>query len=146
MRVTKKFIILVSLRSSILKNMKKPKQLLLFSITVSAIIMMLSVSFQSKPAKVTGTWNMVVETSAGSGSPVFVLKQENDTLITGTYTGTFGEAPVQGTIKINKIDLKFSASGMSMEYIGTIDGNSMKGKSIFGTMGEGTFTGLRKED
>ena len=126
--------------------MKKPKQLLLFSITVSAIIMMLSVSFQSKPAKVTGTWNMVVETSAGSGSPVLVLKQENDTLITGTYTGTFGEAPVQGTIKINKIDLKFSASGMSMEYIGTIDGNSMKGKSIFGTMGEGTFTGLRKED
>jgi len=126
--------------------MKKPKQLLLFSITVSAIIMMLSVSFQTKPAKVTGTWNMVVETSAGSGSPVFVLKQENDTLITGTYTGTFGEAPVQGTIKINKINLKFSASGMSMEYIGTINGNSMKGKAIFGTMGEGTFTGLRKED
>ena len=126
--------------------MKKPKQLLLFSITVSAIIMMLSVSFQAKPAKVTGTWNMVVETSAGSGSPVLVLKQENDTLITGTYTGTFGEAPVQGTIKINKIDLKFSASGMSMEYIGTIDGNSMKGKSIFGTMREGTFTGMRKEN
>ncbi len=89
---------------------------------------------------------MTVETSAGSGTPVFVLKQENDTLITGTYKGQFGEAPVNGTIKFNKINLKFSASDLAMEYTGTVDGNSMKGKVVFGTMGEGTFTGTRKEN
>jgi hypothetical protein len=125
--------------------MKKSKQIFLFSIALSAIVLMLSVSFQSQPAKVTGTWNMTVETSMGSGTPVFILKQENDTLITGTYKGQFGEAPVKGTIKANKIDLKFEATDMSMEYTGTIEGNNVKGKVVFGTVGEGTFTGIRKE-
>jgi hypothetical protein len=126
--------------------MKKSNQMLLVSIAFSAITMILSVSFQVQPAKVTGTWNMTVETSAGSGNPVFVLKQENDTLITGTYKGQFGEAPVKGIIKAGKIDLKFSASDMDMEYIGTVDGNNVKGKVVFGTMGEGTFSGTRKEN
>jgi hypothetical protein len=125
--------------------MKKSKQIFLFSIAISAIALMLSVSFQSQPAKVTGTWNMTVETSMGSGNPVFTLKQENDTLITGTYKGQFGKAPVKGTIKANKIDLKIEATDMSMEYIGTIEGNNVKGKVVFGTIGEGTFTGIRKE-
>jgi hypothetical protein len=125
--------------------MKRSKQILLLSITISAIAMLMSVSFQAKHENVTGTWNLTVETSMGSGNPVFVLKQENDTLITGTYTGTFGEAPVKGTIKVNKIDLKFSASDMAIEYTGIVDDNSMKGKVVFGTIGDGTFTGTRKE-
>lgn len=125
-------------------HMKKSKQLFLVSIAFSAIIMMLAVAFQAQPAKVTGTWTMAVETSAGSGTPVFVLKQENDTLITGTYTGQFGEAPVRGTIKVNKINLIFTASDVDIEYTGIVDDNSMKGKVVFGTMGEGTFTGTRK--
>ncbi len=118
----------------------------LLSIAFSAIALMLSVSFQAQHAKITGTWNMTVETSAGSGTPVFVLKQENDTLITGTYKGQFGEASVNGTIKVYKINLKFSASDIDIEYTGTVDGNIMKGKVVFGTMGEGTFTGTRKEN
>jgi hypothetical protein len=126
--------------------MKKSNQMFLLSIAFSAIAMMLSVSFQAQHAKITGTWNMTVETSVGSGTPVFVLKQENDTLITGTYKGQFGEAIVNGTIKVNKINLKFSASDIAMEYTGTVDGNSMKGKVVFSTMGEGTFTGTRKEN
>ncbi|MGD0753879.1 MAG: hypothetical protein ABR927_02370 [Bacteroidales bacterium] len=126
--------------------MKKPKRMFLISIACSTIVLMLSVSFQAQHAKITGTWNMTVETSAGSGTPVFVLKQENDTLIIGTYKGQFGEATVNGTIKVNKINLKFSASDLAMEYTGTVDGNSMKGKVVFGTMGEGTFTGTRKEN
>jgi hypothetical protein len=127
-------------------NMKKSKLMFLVSITISVVALTLSVSFQAHPAKVTGTWNMAVETSAGSGTPVFVLRQEGDTLISGTYKGQFGEAPVKGTIKNNKIDLKFSASDMAIEYTGTVDGNSVKGKVVFGTMGEGTFTGTRKEN
>jgi hypothetical protein len=125
--------------------MKKSNQMYLVAISFSAIALLLSVSFQAQPAKVTGTWNIAVETSAGSGTPMFILKQENDTLITGTYSGQFGEAPVRGTIKVNKIKLKFSASDIVIEYTGTLEGNSMKGKVVFGTIGEGTFTGTRKE-
>ncbi len=120
--------------------------MLLVSAAIFVTVMLLTVSFQSQPPKVTGTWNLSVETAAGSGTPVFQLKQENDTLITGTYRGQFGESPVKGTIKASRLDLKFSASDMVMEYIGTITADSIKGKVIFGTMGEGTFTGKRKDN
>lgn len=39
-------------------------------------------------ADVTGTWIMNVETSAGSGSPTFVLVQKDDAL-SGTYKGSW---------------------------------------------------------
>jgi hypothetical protein len=125
--------------------MKTSKRILISTIAISSIILILSVSFQAQKAIVTGTWNMKVETSAGSGTPVFVLKQENDTLITGTYKGQFGEAPVKGSIRVNKISLKLSASDMDISYSGTVEGNTMKGKVVFGTVGDGTFTGTRKE-
>jgi hypothetical protein len=125
--------------------MKTSKKILTGAGAISVICLILSVSFQPQKAIVTGTWNMTVETSAGSGTPVFILKQENDTLITGTYKGQFGEAPVKGSIKINKISLRFSASDMEISYSGIVDGNTMKGKAVFGTVGEGTFTGIRKE-
>ena len=125
--------------------MKKSKQIFLFRVAILFIVVMFTVSFQSQTAKVTGTWNMTVETSMGPGTPVFILKQENDSIITGSYIGQFGEAPVKGTIKANKMDLKFEANNMSMEYIGIIEGNSVKGKVVFGTMGEVKFTGIRKE-
>jgi hypothetical protein len=124
--------------------MKKSKQSVFVSIAFSAIIIVVSVAFQAQPAKISGTWNMVVETSAGSGTPVFVLKQVNDTLISGTYSGQLGEAPVRGTIKANKISLKLTASDTDIEYVGIVDGSNMKGKVIFGTIGEGTFTGQKK--
>ena len=97
-----------------------------------------------KPS-VTGTWNMTVETTAGSGTPIFILKQESDTLITGTYSGQLGDAPVKGSIKGNDIRLEFSISGNLIEYTGTIDGDNMKGRVKLGSMAEGTFTGKRKE-
>jgi hypothetical protein len=96
-------------------------------------------------SKITGTWNMSVETSAGSGTPTFVLKQEGDTLITGTYSGQLGEAPVKGTIKGNDVRLEFNISGNLIEYTGTVDGDNMKGRVKLGSMAEGTFTGKRKE-
>jgi hypothetical protein len=125
--------------------MKTSKKILTGAGAISVICLILSVSFQTQKPVVTGTWNMTVETSAGTGTPVFVLKQNNDTLITGTYKGQFGEAPVKGSIKVNKISLKFSASDMEISYSGIVDGNTMKGKAVFGTIGEGTFTGIRKE-
>jgi hypothetical protein len=123
--------------------MKRSKTIFLVSITVSVLVLILSVAFQAQPAKVSGTWNMAVETSAGSGTPVFVLKQENDTLITGTYSGQFGELPVKGTLKTNKIVFRFAANDIDFEYSGTVDGNNMKGKVVIAGYGEGTFTGTK---
>jgi hypothetical protein len=123
--------------------MKRTSTLFLVSITISVLVLVLSSAFQTQPAKVTGTWNMSVETTAGSGTPVLTLKQENDTLITGKYAGQFGEIPVKGTIKTNKIIIKFSSNDIDFEYSGTVDGNTMKGKVVIVGYGEGTFTGTR---
>lgn len=126
--------------------MKKSKQSLIVTLVSLAVIIMIASAFQAQPAKVTGTWNMSVETSAGSGTPVFTLKQENDTLITGKYTGQFGEMPVKGTIKANNIVLKFTINDIEFNYSGTVDGNTMKGKVVIASYGEGTFTGTRKTE
>ena len=100
-----------------------------------------SVFAQSR--EVSGKWNMKVETSAGSGTPVFVLKQSGDT-ITGTYTGQLGEAAVKGTLKEKEIRLEFKAREINVVYTGTVDGNTMKGKAVFGDLGEGTFSGTKE--
>lgn len=49
-------------------------------------------------ADVNGTWNAKVETDAGSGTPVFVLKQSGEKL-SGTYSGALGETQVSGSGK-----------------------------------------------
>ena len=95
---------------------------------------------------VTGTWTMTVETSMGSGNPTFTLAQKGED-ITGNYKGRFGEAPVTGTIKGNQVTLTFTVSAqgqeMKTDYVGTVEGDAMAGKVVFGGFGEGTFKGTR---
>ena len=88
---------------------------------------------------------MEVESPMGSGSPIFDLKQSPDGSITGTYQGRLGEATVIGKIKGNVIHMEFSISGNLIEYDGTVDGDTMKGKVKFADQGEGTFVGARKK-
>ena len=95
---------------------------------------------------VTGVWNFTVETAQGSGSPTFTFKQEGEKL-TGQYKGAFGEAPVSGTVKGNKIDFSFKATGAvegTVTYTGTIDGNTMKGTAKFGDLGDATWTAKKQ--
>jgi hypothetical protein len=96
-------------------------------------------------ANVKGTWAMTVETSAGSGSPVFELQHVTDTSLSGTYSGRLGKAEVKGTVEGNVIHLEFTISGNVIEYDGTVEDDTMKGKVKLGSMGEGTFTGSKKK-
>jgi hypothetical protein len=96
---------------------------------------------------VTGTWTMAVETGMGAGNPTFTLVQDGET-ITGTYEGFFGKAPATGTLKGDQLTLsvEVTAQGqeMKVDYVGTVDGDTMAGKVLFGQLGEGTFKGTRK--
>jgi hypothetical protein len=98
-------------------------------------------------ANATGVWHLKVETAQGSGTPVFTLKQDGET-ITGQYRGALGEAPVTGTLKGHDLKMSFTVSGngqsLTVEYAGTIDGDKMKGTARFGEHGEGPFTGERQ--
>lgn len=116
--------------------------------------MMLSMFFTLVPAasaadtaKVGGEWSITVESPNGTGTPSVVFKQDGEAL-SGTYKGRFGEAPLKGAVKGN--DIKFSVTispqgqDLVIEYSGTVDGDTMKGKAKFGEYGEGNFTGKRK--
>ncbi len=100
---------------------------------------------QSPNADVTGIWNMEVKSTAGTGTPVFDLKHKSPTTVTGTYKGRLGDADVKGTVKGNVIHLEFTINDTRIEYDGTLDGDNVKGTIKFGTLAEGTFTGVRKK-
>jgi hypothetical protein len=97
-------------------------------------------------ANVAGEWDFQVETQAGTGTPHFSLKQDGAN-VTGNYKGQLGEAPVTGTVQGNELTLSFKVSPQGSElavtYVGTVDGNSIKGKVTLGELGEGTFTGKK---
>jgi len=95
---------------------------------------------------VTGAWSVTVETEAGSGNPSFTFKQEGEKL-TGRYKGLLGEADLTGTVKGDKIEFSFKVSGQVegvVNYAGTTDGKTMKGKVSLAGLGEGTFTGKKQ--
>jgi hypothetical protein len=99
-------------------------------------------------ADLTGTWKLTLETPQGTANPTLTLKQEGEVL-TGTYKGRLGEAPVKGTVKGNafKFSLKINAQGneLQIDYDGTLEADgTIKGKAKFGDFGEGTFTGKKE--
>jgi len=122
--------------------MKNLRPLALF---LTFLLIFSSSALFAQQAKLTGTWNFSVETSAGSGSPTFVFNQETETSFTGTYKGQLGEAPVKGTINGKEVKFSFTVNDNLIEYTGTWDGNNMKGTVKLGTMAEGTFTAIKKE-
>lgn len=123
---------------------KKYSVLMILSFAFS-LTSFISLSSQDQQEKITGTWNFTVETSAGSGSPVFVFNQETETSFTGTYKGQLGESPVKGTINGKEVKFSFTVNDNLIEYSGTREGNSMKGTVKLGSMAEGTFQATRKE-
>jgi hypothetical protein len=125
---------------SIIADMKKIILVLVLSFATGMNFLLAQSSIDVK-----GTWIMDVVTSAGSGSPTFMLEHIDATNLKGTYSGQLGEFEVKGTLRGNIIHLEFSISGEIIEYDGTIEGNEMKGKVKLGTMAEGTFTGKKKE-
>jgi hypothetical protein len=98
-------------------------------------------------ADVTGTWIMNVQTSAGSGSPTFVLVQKGDAL-SGTYKGQLGEAQVTGTVTGDDVTIEYKVEGqagsLAVKYWGKTDGKTMTGKVSLGQLGDGTFTGTKQ--
>jgi hypothetical protein len=129
---------------SVMKKSNPAIVLLIGAVSILSAFSLINSGLQK--SRIAGTWDMNVQTSAGNGTPVIILKQENDTLITGTYSGQLGEAPVKGVIKGNDVVLEFTASNYLIRYAGVVDGDNIKGKVTLGSIGEGTFTGRRREN
>ncbi len=119
------------------------KAFCIVSLSTLLLLLLSTLSVTAQAVDVSGKWNMTVETSAGSGTPVFMLKQTGET-VTGTYTGQLGEAVVTGSLKEKAIKLEFKAGEYNVVYTGTIEGNTIKGKVAIGDVAEGTFTGMKE--
>jgi hypothetical protein len=117
------------------KRMKRFKQLAVLSVIAAVLLMMTLPAVAADTANVAGEWALTVETPNGTGTPSVIFKQDGESL-TGTYKGRLGEAPINVTLSVQGQDLE-------IEYSGTVDGDSMKGKAKFGDFGEGNFTGKR---
>ena len=104
-------------------------------------------SVAADAADVAGTWNLTVNTQAGTGTPTLVLVQDGDNL-TGAYTGRFGTSQITGKIKDTAIQFSFTAAGpmgsAEVSYNGTVDGSCMSGDMKMGQMAGGSFTGKKQ--
>ena len=100
----------------------------------------------AEPAKIGGVWKFTVELELGTGHPTVTLKQDGEKL-TGTYDGRYGAAPLEGTIKENKIEFTVSmtAEGAAVTgvFSGVVEGDNMHGAVDFDQAGEGTWTAVR---
>ena len=104
---------------------------------------------QDAPANVAGAWQLTIDTGQGTGTPSVTFQQDGEKL-TGTYSSqVFGEQKVTGSVKGNAITFGFTATmeGNTFEitYTGTVEKDTMKGKVKLGDLGEGTWTGKKKQ-
>ena len=100
-----------------------------------------------EPAKVAGTWEMTSEGRNGPQTQTLTIQQDGAT-IKGTLKGTRGDAPLEGTVTGNKLTFTVkrqtqSGDTMVMEYTGTVEGNSIKGKVHSERFGDRDFTAKR---
>jgi len=124
------------------------------SIAVAAAFVVACSSAPSRPAapsapavvNVAGDWTVTVESQMGSQDSKLALKQSGQAL-TGTIESPMGSSDCSGTVDGSNINFGFDfeaqGTALRIDFVGTTDGQSMKGKAVFGSFGEGTFTAKR---
>lgn len=102
---------------------------------------------QAKGADLSGEWVLTTESQMGAQDAVMTVRQTGHALAgtikdrggTVDYTGSVHGAAVAFDFKIN-----VQGTDLKLDYDGTVEGDTMKGKAVFGQFGEGTFTAKRK--
>jgi hypothetical protein len=109
------------------------------------LAVLISAALTLRGADLTGTWSAAVVLDAGNGTATFNFKQTGEAL-TGTYTGTFGQAQVTGTVKGDQAEWSFENDQVGkVAYKGVLDGaGKMKGSVTYGQLGAGTFTAEKR--
>ena len=113
--------------------------------TVAILAVLVFSALAVRAADLTGTWTANVTLDAGSGTATFNFKQTGEAL-SGTYSGTVGQAKVTGTVKGDQVEWSFeSDQAGKIVYRGTMDGSAkIKGTCEYGQLGKGAFTAEKK--
>ena len=112
-----------------------------------ALLLCISFAFG---ADVSGTWQLTVETSQGTGSPTVDFQQQGEKLEGTFHSQIFGDVKVAGTVKGNAIAFGFEGEAggqkVSVSYKGTVDSaTAMKGTAVYaGFDDKATWSATRK--
>ena len=102
----------------------------------------------AKGPDVTGTWELNVESPMGSRASDAVFTQTGETL-GGKLVSPRGEAPLTGTLKgvaiAFGINVNVQGQNLQIEYTGTVTGDTMSSTVVFGSFGDGEWTGKKKQ-
>lgn len=102
----------------------------------------------AKGTDVTGTWELNVESPMGSRASDAIFTQTGETL-GGKMVSPRGETPLTGTLQgeaINfGINVNVQGQNLQIDYTGTVTGDTMSGTVVFGSFGDGKWTGKRKQ-
>jgi hypothetical protein len=102
----------------------------------------------AKVTDVSGTWELNVESPMGSRASDAVFTQTGDTL-GGKMVSPRGETPLTGTIKGDAIafgiNVNVQGQNLQIDYSGTVTGDTMSGTVVFGSFGDGKWTGKKKQ-
>jgi hypothetical protein len=101
-------------------------------------------------ADVSGTWQFIVETNRGTGSPTVQLQQQGQEL-TGTFSSqVVGEVSLTGSVKGADIEFRFEGEvggqAVRVTYKGKLESPTvMKGTAVYsGFDARATWTAKRK--
>lgn len=102
----------------------------------------------AKGTDVTGTWALMVESPMGTRPSDAVFTQTGEAL-GGKMVSPRGETPLTGTLKGDAIafgiNVNVQGQNLQIDYTGTVTGDTMSGTVVFGSFGDGKWTGKRKQ-
>jgi hypothetical protein len=102
---------------------------------------------QPKRADLSGEWVLTTESQVGTQDALMTVRQTGKALA-GTISGQVGTVDLAGSVNGAAVAFNFTLNvhgkDLKLDYAGTVEGDTIKGKAVFGQIGEGTFTAKRK--
>lgn len=113
--------------------MKRSSAILAVLIGMMLVVSLVAVAQDA--AKVGGTWEMTSQGRQGPMTSTLTIDQTGNKF-KGTLKGARGETPIEGTVDGNKIaftvERETPNGKFTMNYTGTVDGDSIKGTAKMG--------------
>ena len=106
---------------------------------------------KAPPAQVAGKWAAALDIEAMGIANVTLAFVQEGAKLTGTYTGRYGEFPLEGTVEGRKLAftvyLRTDAGDSTMSFMGEVaeDGRTMKGGLTIEGMGDATWSAKRQQ-
>jgi hypothetical protein len=92
-----------------------------------------------------GNWKLTMNTPIGERAATVSLAA-NGSVLTGTQSAEGQSGPIVGSVNGNAVSWKVSITNplpMTIEFVGTVDGDSISGNMNTGAFGSWPFTGTR---